>query len=385
MAIAAVLVISAIDAAVGLQRSVLPLYVLVPVLAATGRPDVRRPLWISGLTMVLAAVLSYPNWQVRPLSMISALIGVAVMGVITSFGVRLFVRQRQVLDELEVTSRTVQQIVQGMVQRPVPERLRSLRAEVRYLSPLDARMPADMCSVEDTPFGVRMLIGDVAGRGGVAVGVGNEISCAFRDLSWTEERLPLLVSHLHSVLARCSRGDEFVTALLAQATGATIHLMSCGHPPPILLRDGQATEVEVRPNPPLGLLHLGDGRFEPTTVKLGSSDRLLLYTNGVTDARNDEGRSFPLVERMMARADEDLGVFLDALRGDLLGHAQGRLTDDAILLLIQVDRSPVNALSVAGLPAALPSKRAAGGIGRPSPRSWSPETTLEFGHHRPVT
>jgi hypothetical protein len=302
---------------------------------------------VGAVTVVLAAALSYPNWHVRPLSMMSALIGVAIMGMITSFGVRLFIRQKNVLDDVKETSQAVRRMLHRMVQRPVPERLRSLRAEVRYLNPPDARMAADMCSVEDTPFGVRMLVGDVAGRGSTSMGIAMEISCAFRDLAWTEERLPLLATHLHSALARCSGGSEageFVTVLLGQATGGTIRLLSCGHPPPMLLRGSQVVEVDVRPSPPLGLLHLGDGRLEQSVVKLDGDDRLLLYTNGVTHARDDNGRPFPLAEQIMALAGEDSVVLLDALQRALLDHACEPLDDDVVLLLIQPDRRPLRAM-----------------------------------------
>ncbi|MFB4315835.1 PP2C family protein-serine/threonine phosphatase [Actinomadura sp. 21ATH] len=356
-ATAVALVIAGLDAIVGTDRSVLPLYVLVPVLAVSGRADARRPLWVAGATVMLAATLGFPNWQIRPLSMGSMLVGVVAMGAVASAGVRLFQRQSRVLDDVQENSRSARQMMKRIIQRPVPERVRSLRTEVRYLGPADARMPADMCSVEDTPFGVRMLVGDVAGRGGAAFGISTEVSCAFRGGAWTEERLPLLAAHLQGVLARSSPEEGIVTALFVQVSGPVVSLLSCGHPPPVLLRPAGAAEVEMRPSPPLGLLHLGDGRLDVQQIRLDGADRLLLYTDGVTGARDEEGRPFPLAARAAALAGEqDPGAFLDALRDDLLRHTGGRPTDDAVLLLVQMDQAATAPVASRALSATAPAR-----------------------------
>lgn len=135
---------------------------------------------------------------------------------------------------------------------------------------------------------------------------------------------------------------EFVTALLVTVPmddDAGADIVCCGHPRPLLLRGGQATLLdEVPATPPLGLLDLAGCQAHAARLGVGPGDSVLLYTDGVTDARDRSGLAYPLAERAAALSRQD-GPLLEALRADLLCHADGTLRDDATLLHLRLPLS----------------------------------------------
>jgi serine phosphatase RsbU (regulator of sigma subunit) len=90
---------------------------------------------------------------------------------------------------------------------------------------------------------------------------------------------------------------------------------------------------------PLRLMALGGTSGAERTVALQPGDALLLYTDGVTEARNADGEFYPLEERVAALAvgpgSQD-GDLLNRLRDDLMRHVGAPLDDDAALLLARV-------------------------------------------------
>ena len=87
--------------------------------------------------------------------------------------------------------------------------------------------------------------------------------------------------------------EEFVTALLADVSDpALLTLVSCGHPPAILVRrDGVASFLDAPTGLPLGL----GQTYDSTTVPWGPGDRLLMYTDGLSEARDASGEFLPLL------------------------------------------------------------------------------------------
>ena len=100
------------------------------------------------------------------------------------------------------------------------------------------------------------------------------------------------------------------------------------------------TSVDVpSPAPPLRLLPLGDCSAAGRTVLFPPGGALLLYTDGVTEARNPRNRCYPLATRLteLARASTN-GIrpdLLECVQDDLLRHAGAPLDDDAALILVR--------------------------------------------------
>jgi serine phosphatase RsbU (regulator of sigma subunit) len=118
-------------------------------------------------------------------------------------------------------------------------------------------------------------------------------------------------------------------------------LVCCGHPPPLLLRGGSAMFIEPYAAPPLGLLDLADGWCRTTMIPVADGDGLLLYTDGVSEARDAAGRFFPLAqlttEALSTEALRPGGprlLDLDTLVARLDDHVGPRRSDDILLVLV---------------------------------------------------
>ncbi|BAL91225.1 putative magnesium/manganese-dependent protein phosphatase [Actinoplanes missouriensis 431] len=133
---------------------------------------------------------------------------------------------------------------------------------------------------------------------------------------------------------------RFVTAVLAELRLDTgrIRYLNAGHPAPLLLRSGRLVrELDAGRRLPLGL---ADPRAQVGEEALEPDDRLLLYTDGVTEARTPEGEFFG-VNRLVGLVERSAAARLPApetlrrLSHAVLDHQGGPPDDDATLLLVQ--------------------------------------------------
>ena len=230
---------------------------------------------------------------------------------------------------------------------PTSTHVGRLYVESRHL-PATQGGGGDIHDVMATPFGVRLLVGDVMGTGLPANRTGLSVLNAWRDLACTEPSLAGIAVRLHALIARSGHPERFVTALLvnfpvesadgsAPPAGPWAELVCCGHPPPMLVRDNSAAFIEPYAAPPLGLLDLAEGWCRASMVPVGDGDQLLLYTDGVSEARDADGRFFPLAQ---VTADTvrgtcpDRAPLLDVLVARLDEHVGDRGRDDILLLLL---------------------------------------------------
>ncbi|MFJ9691158.1 PP2C family protein-serine/threonine phosphatase [Kitasatospora sp. NPDC101183] len=258
--------------------------------------------------------------------------------------------------------RTVSEAAQRVLLRPLPERIGPLRLASVYLAAeAEAQVGGDLYAAARTATGTRLLVGDVRGKGLSSLGDAALLLGAFRAAAHLHAELPDLAAYLDgsvswdlAQLAEQKRiakgevgeeaGESFITAVLLDIPddGTEVRLVDCGHPPPLLLRpDGVTALAARRPSPPLGLGELAPARYEVETFPFGPGDRLLIYTDGVIEARDAQRRFYPLTERVAAWCGEQPGTLLRRLRGDLLEHVGGHLDDDAAMVVVdRLDRLP---------------------------------------------
>ncbi|MEU0589377.1 PP2C family protein-serine/threonine phosphatase [Streptomyces sp. NPDC006132] len=331
-----VLVVSAVvlaDLADGAGMIWLPLLAAGPALAATTNGP-RGVLCVGGLTVVLGATLGardgVPGRELAAL--LAALVAVTLAG-----GLAGVLRGRR--ERVLAAVRSVAETAQHALLRPVPATVGPFQAAVRYsAAAAEARIGGDLYALIPTPHGVRLIVGDVRGKGLPAVGTAALVLGVFREAAHDEPDLLAVVDRIERSLARNLGHDDFVTAIVAGYPRAGhLEVVNCGHTPPLLVdASGSVTAVEpAHPAPPLGLRALTGHTPRLQALPFADGDQLLLYTDGVTEAR-DGGRAFyPLAEGLGRHVSHEPGRTLDALHDELLAHVGGRLHDDAALLLIR--------------------------------------------------
>jgi hypothetical protein len=154
--------------------------------------------------------------------------------------------------------------------------------------------------------------------------------------------LAALARHADDLLTTRSGPGHFVTAVLAtlDTTTGLLQYVLAGHPPPLLVRDGRAVkELAHPPRPPLGVRDMAPDRLEVGHEQLEPGDRLLLYTDGITEARNAHGEFFGedrLVDFTQRAELPGLPApeTLRRLTAAVLAHQGGQLQDDATLVLV---------------------------------------------------
>ncbi|MER7879428.1 PP2C family protein-serine/threonine phosphatase [Streptomyces solisilvae] len=274
-----------------------------------------------------------------------ALVVVAVASVATS-AVR--VRRDRELAHI----RRIAEVSQNVVLRPLPARMGVVNtASVYMAAERGAQIGGDLYEAMSTRYGVRLIVGDVRGKGLAAVRSAAAVVGAFReavhyeqDLAEVMHRCAAALGREYELLDRSQFQDpqeleeQFVTVLLAQVSEESlVHLINRGHPPPLVMRGRKVRSLDpVRPLPPLGLEDfLAPPPIRVETFPFLPGDRLLLHTDGVVEARNHCNEFFPLHRTMETLDGATPSEYLDGLRHALVRHTEGRLSDDAAMVLIE--------------------------------------------------
>jgi serine phosphatase RsbU (regulator of sigma subunit) len=230
----------------------------------------------------------------------------------------------------------VAEVAQHAILAPIPPRLAGLALAQQYTSAAtDARIGGDLFAAVDTLYGVRLLIGDVRGKGLEAVRLASHLLGAFRERADEGPDLVVLLADLDRAVRRVGEDEDFVTAVIAQVAGGKLTVVNAGHPAPLLVRRGVV--VVLRPPvrcPPLGLA----GESAVLSVDLQVGDRLLLYTDGLGEARHrTDGTFFPVSEFAgPALSSGTLEEGLVGVQRALRDWTGGALADDVALLAVEV-------------------------------------------------
>ena len=180
------------------------------------------------------------------------------------------------------------------------------------------------------------VLGDASGKGVAASMLMAHLHAIFRALVATGLPTHQLVERASRVFCESTVSPYFATLVCGRArTSGEVELCNAGHCPPLLIQAGQVTRLEAT-GLPLGLFR--EGRYSVQTLRLLPGDTLLLYTDGLTEARNVADEEYG-EERLANVAGERHAPrprsLLDACLDDLSAFLSGTpLKDDLTLMAI---------------------------------------------------
>lgn len=257
----------------------------------------------------------------------------ALLGVVAVQNAALRGRREERLQRMTVIAETAQRAVL----RSMPTAIGSVGLAARYVSAAaEALVGGDLYEVAETPFGVRVIVGDVRGKGLEAVQTAATVLGAFRAAAFTEPDPGALAMRIDETMSRILGEEEFVTAIVGQFRGDRVTLANCGHHPPLFVQSGEATAVDTgEPTVPLGLGSVPTLSEHPWPT----GARMLFYTDGLVEARDDSGEFFALDEYAAELGDGTVDEALDRLVARLLAYTGQTLQDDMALVLAERDGS----------------------------------------------
>lgn len=328
-----IVVIAVLEVLTGSHAVVLALVVVAPLLASSSLPAAGTAAY-AGLALVAGAALGAYSDQYRSGQLGDQLVRLATIGIGGALAVSA-ARSRARRETRLAQVLRVAGAAQRAILPPVPHTLGPVLLAASYDSAAEeAAVGGDFYAAIGTPRGVRLLVGDVRGKGLGAVRLSSTVLGAFRERAEERDDLADLALDLDRAVARVGGEEDFVTAVLAEIRDGVLTLVNAGHPAPLLIRDGMAVSLAPTAScPPLGL------GATPAVVPLAlePADRLLLYTDGVTEARRPRDRAFFPLEHFAAPClgTGNLHEGLANLRGRLTEWTSGGLDDDATILAVQ--------------------------------------------------
>jgi serine phosphatase RsbU (regulator of sigma subunit) len=310
-------------------------YGLAPLIAATAAtPRVTAAVGVAALATASAVALTLGS---EPASSPTALILVAVLGLLAV----LIARARVAREASLRHAQHVAEVAQHAIIRALPSAVGPVLMASRYVSATkEAQIGGDLYEVSPIPSGLRVIVGDVRGKGLSAVHLAADVLNTFRAWAPLEHDATALLKRLNDTVAKAADDEEFVTAIVVDVIAdGTLTVTNSGHHPPVLVSSA-TPEVRYRmlasalATPPLGLYDLGPAPV-PRAFRWEVGDRLLMYTDGLVEAPGPTGHDFPPNAWAPLLRDDNLETCLDRIIDTVYARSRNRLDDDLALVLLQ--------------------------------------------------
>jgi serine phosphatase RsbU (regulator of sigma subunit) len=193
------------------------------------------------------------------------------------------------------------------------------------------------------PEGTWLTVADAMGKGMRATAVSALALAGLRGARRAGDSLEECAQALHDVVREIGADEPmFLTAVIAvwHAPSRTLTWICCGHPPPLLVAaDGTVEDLEAPVALPLGLAEAEPRSFERARRTLRSGDRVVLYSDGITERRTATGRvgRDGLVAAIAGAHDDSAVATAAAVERAVLAASPDRIADDATQLVLRVD------------------------------------------------
>ncbi|MGW7283229.1 PP2C family protein-serine/threonine phosphatase [Streptomyces sp. NPDC054844] len=319
-----------------------PLYTAAPLVAAPIYS--RRGTALTGVAVVAAVIgLQLTKGVIHYVDSLTELITIATVAVLAVL-VNGFVRRT---GERLVSVREIAEAAQRAVLPEPAERIGGFEIAACYeAAQADAFIGGDLYAVQDSARGIRLIVGDVRGKGMGAVAAVAVVIGAFREAAEQEATLEAVAQRLERALARegtrrdgLDAFEGFTTAVLAELPhgDGIVRIVNRGHPPPLLLyADGALRPLPARESAlPLGMGELGVWPDRAEEAGFPGGATLLLYTDGLSEARDARGEFYEPHVRLAGRVFRHPAELLETLAGDVRRHSGGGMADDMALLAVR--------------------------------------------------
>ena len=244
-------------------------------------------------------------------------------------------------------TRSVARTLQGSLLPAGPPQIPGVEVAVRY-RPISRRNEVggdfyDVFRIAPGRWGV--VVGDVSGKGVPAASLTALARYTVRAAAKREPSPAEVLGFLNeAILDASTAGERFATVayldLELVPAGARVRLAVGGHPLPVLRTAGGAVASVGRPGMAIGLLPMAEA--EDTELALGAGDTLVLFTDGVTEARSRSGAfAGELVERVLATGgDADAETVADRIERATLDFQDGDPHDDLAVVALRIPPDP---------------------------------------------
>ncbi len=163
-------------------------------------------------------------------------------------------------------------------------------AKVNAVSYACKDIGGDFFDLVYTERGLSLIVADVSGKGVSAAVVASILQGMLYSQLARDSSLPEMISAVNRFLCEKVGGQKYATLVVARlSAGGELELINCGHVPPLLISDGKIVKLEEG-NLPVGLVPMVE--FGALKLQMKPDDRLLLVTDGVTEAEDAEGEFF---------------------------------------------------------------------------------------------
>ncbi|WP_408649055.1 PP2C family protein-serine/threonine phosphatase [Streptomyces poriticola] len=321
--------------------------VLVPGIAAA-TCGVRTTSLFAILSLVTYS-LATTVWRHRDETGLAGFVLVAVGGLLATLACVVRVRgERRMLHMRDIADTT-----RSVVLRPLPSGWGGLDHAAVYLSAdTEARVGGDFYDIQPGPHGTRVLLGDVQGKGLGAVEAAAALLGTFREAGYHEPELATVAERLevrmlrhrsHTAALGRSDGDRFATAVLLgfpEDAPDCVDVVVFGHEAPLAAGPGRLRRLAPTGGLPLGFAALGSGLPPVCRMDLAPDETLLLVTDGVTEARDRDGRFYPYADELGRAVAADPRLtgpdrLVAFVRDGALRHCRARLTDDTTIFAVR--------------------------------------------------
>lgn len=184
-----------------------------------------------------------------------------------------------------------------------------------------------------------LCIGDVVGKGITAALLMANLQATYRAFASESISAGSLCQKLNDVICNNIAPDRFITfcCCMIDATERRLTYANAGHWPPLLLRRSGTAVSLNEGGAPLGIFP--DRTYGDASVQLEPGDRLILYTDGLTEATNSNGQEFgesKLVDLGILNVALDASHLLEAIMKEVATFSGGSFQDDFTLVVAAV-------------------------------------------------